>query len=84
MRYADLDFHHQATLPSGHVIEQACVSFPNGWALSILRGMKPLHMTGSDFEVAEFHNGELLERSVRRLMTEVQVQSAMHELAARP
>jgi hypothetical protein len=85
MRFEDLHFDPHFVLPaSGHVGYQAIVRFPNGWALSILRGMAPVNLYGFDYEIVQFHHGELQERTVEKLETPAQVERLMAEVEARP
>jgi hypothetical protein len=85
MRFEDLHFDPHFMLPvSEHEVERAVALFPNGWALSILRGMAPVNLYGLDYEVALFYRGELRERATERLETPEQVERLMAEVEARP
>jgi len=57
-------------------VEAATVSFPNGWALSILRNMKGIH-PWNDFETCRFPEGSPVSHA-----TVEEVQREIDEVAA--
>jgi hypothetical protein len=84
MRYAELSFEPFMTLQvSGAVAEAALAKFPNGWGLSVLRGMAPFSLFGDDFETCRQHPEHgMVHRSIERHRTVEAVQRENDTVAA--
>ena len=57
IRFEDLVFEPHAYIGQARV-ERAYVDFPNGWGVSVLRGMATINVHGCDYEVSPMRLGQ--------------------------
>jgi hypothetical protein len=79
VRFADLVFEPHAMIGQARV-ERAYVEFPNGWAVSILRGMAAINVHGCDYEVCPMREGH--PSSPLKRYTPEEVQREIEAVAA--
>jgi hypothetical protein len=87
MQFADLEFEKHPRDGWAGNIEWAFAPFPNGWGVSVLRGMSAYNMYGLDYETCRFHDphANLPDYdSIRRQGTTEDVQREMDAVSALP
>jgi hypothetical protein len=85
VQFADLRFATHAKLPSGRGIDQAIAVFPNGWRLSVLRGLHAVNLWELDYETCRVHPTDGLQSdTLQSLDTIEDVQREMDAVAALP